>query len=164
MAAFVAGLVAGDRRAGALAGGVAVVFGTSVYYAIFHWFEGGVGLLYAAAATVGWSLAGLVAGGLFGFAGGLWREGGRPRALAAGLLGGGLMAESALLWGIWDAPTAQRVVVAQAAVGALLAVVLTPRARLAPLTAAVAVGAGTALLVGELVVRELLRTSGWAGA
>lgn len=161
LGAFVAGVLAGERRAGALAGAVAIVSGTAAYYAIFHYVEQSTSLFYAAAAGVGWSVAGAVVGALFGGAGGLWTEGGRARAWAAGILAGGLLAESLLLWHAWDGDSAQRAVVIQALAAALLALALSRRVRL---TASVALGSAGVLLAGELVVRELLRTSGWAGA
>jgi hypothetical protein len=164
LGAFIAGALANGRREGALAGATAIVFGTAVYYAIFHWVEHTAGLFYAAAAGFGWSLAGVVIGAAFGAAGGLWREGGRERATAAGVMAGGLIAESVLLSHVWGADAAQRAVVVQLVVAAILAVALAGRARLLPLTAAVASVSAGALLVGALVVRELLRTSGWAGA
>lgn len=164
LGAFLAGALAGGRRQGAFAGATAIVAGTAVYYAIFHWVEHATGLFYAAAAGVGWSIVGAVIGGLFGWAGALWREPGRARAVAAGLMSGGLLAESLLLSQVWDAGAAQRAVLVQLAVAGLLAVVLTGRARLAPVTLTVATVSAGALFAGELVVRELLRTSGWAGA
>jgi hypothetical protein len=164
LGAFAAGALCGGRREGALAGAVAIVAGTAVYYAVFHWVEHATGLRYAAAAGVGWSIAGAVVGGLFGAAGALWREGGTARGVAAGVLAGGLVAESLLLWQVWDGETARSALTIQLGAAALLAVALTGRARLAPITLAVATVSAGALFAGELVVRELLRTSGWAGA
>lgn len=106
----------------------------------------------------------LVVGVLFGLAGGLAREGGISRAVAGGILAGGLVAESLLLWTLWDGASAHRAVLVQLAVAALLAALLAGRPRLAPLTASVALAATGVLWIGELTVRELLRTSGWGGA
>ena len=161
LGAFVAGVLSGGRREGALAGALAIVAGTAVYYAIFHFVEGTASLFYAVAAGVGWSVAGAVVGALFGYAGGLWKEGGWPQAIAAGILAGGLLAESALLWQTWEGDSAQRAIVIQAVIAGGLALALSRRVAL---TASVAAGAFGVLYVGELMVRELLRTSGWAGA
>jgi hypothetical protein len=164
LGAFLAGALSRGRTGGALAGATAIVFGTFVYYVLAHWVERRTGLFYAAAAGVGWSLVGVVIGAAFGGAGGAWREGGRVRAVAGGVMAGGLIAESLLLTQLWDGPTAQRAIAVQLGVAALLGVILAGRAGLVPLTAAVASLSAAALLAGELVVRELLRTSGWAGA
>lgn len=140
------------------------MFGTFVYYVLSHWVERRTGLFYAAAAGVGWSLVGTVIGGFFGLAGAFWREGGQARAAAAGLMTGALVAESLLLSRIWDGPAAQRAVAVQLVVAGVLALALCGRARLLPITIAVASASAGTLFVGEFVVRGLLRTSGWAGA
>jgi hypothetical protein len=162
--AFAAGAFAGMRRAGALAGAVAIVFGTAVYYVLAHWIERNTGLRYAAAAGIGWAIPGAVIGALFGAAGAAWREGGRPRAVAAGLLAGGLLAEALLLTSVWSTAAAQRALSVELCAAGILGLLLVGRARLAPLALGVAAASTVALLAGELVVRELLRTSGWAGA
>jgi hypothetical protein len=170
VAAFVAGALVGDRGRGALAGAVALVFGTLVYYANRVGFGAGAidGIsvpLRGAPVVVGWCAAAAGGGALFGLLGAWWRRG-SPLAEVAGtaVISGALVGEALLLTHEWSGRAAQLVLTAELAAGAGLPFLLTRRHRLLVpaliLTAVVAL----AVAVTENSVRDALRGVGWRGA
>jgi len=92
--AFVAGIVAARPAAGAWAGPLALMVAVVAYYVAFLivW---GDRLADVRITIVVWLAAALVAGAIFGTAGGAWAAEPRWRPLAAALLCGGLLAEAA---------------------------------------------------------------------
>jgi hypothetical protein len=104
-----------------------------------------------------------VAGGVFGFAGGLWRDGApRSRAAAIGLLSGALAGEALLLMREWPGRAAAVVLAAELAAGLGVVALSRRRAPLA-LTALFFVAATVSVMGTEGVVRDALRLAGWAG-
>jgi Family of unknown function (DUF6518) len=92
MLAFAAGALQDARRAAMAAGMVALLCGVATYYVGFV--LSGYGLLLPF--WMGWSVAAIGGGGIYGYAGNAWRHGPeRWRVLAVALLGGCLLAESA---------------------------------------------------------------------
>jgi hypothetical protein len=96
LCAFAVGTVLPSDRAAALGGAATMVLASVSYYQAVEWFEG---ISSDARSTVIWSLAGLVAGPVFGVAG-RWARGRRDlRWLALAPVAGILLAEGAhLLW------------------------------------------------------------------
>lgn len=92
--AFIAGIVAARPTAGAWAGPLALMAAVVAYYAVFLlvW---GDRLADVRATIVVWLAAALVAGGIFGTAGGAWSSEPRWRPFAAAVLSAGLLAEAA---------------------------------------------------------------------
>ena len=92
--AFVAGIVAARPTAGAWAGPLALMVAVVAYYAVFLvvWSDR---LADVRITIVVWLAAALVAGAIFGTAGGAWSAEPRWRPLATALLCAGLLAEAA---------------------------------------------------------------------
>ena len=136
--AFVAGIVAARPTAGAWAGPLALMVAVIAYYAVFLvvW---GDRLADVRITIVVWLAAALVAGGIFGTAGGAWSAEPRWRPLATAMLCGGLLAEAAYqaveLAGC-DCLDATRPALYVVIVDALIAVVAPHRAGRARPTAA----------------------------
>lgn len=164
--AWVLGAVARVPWLGALAGAVALVGGTGAWYAFTVWQIGREALDYAVPVALGWSLASVAAGVVFGGAGALWRSAERDwlRALGAAVLAGSFIGEAIELATIWDGRAARVVLAAEFALGAVLSVLLLisrPRALLLglALTAVIALVAAGA----EHEIRHALRHVGWNG-
>ena len=158
--AFLAGALARDRIAAAVAGAVALVVATVTYYAVNR---AGGGLAGSAVIVVGWSAACVLAGGGFALAGAAWRTGGSlGRPAGAAVLAGALVGEAVLLASEWPDRAVQVVLTTELAAGAALPFLLA-RGRAVPaallLTAVCAVALGTA----EAEVRDALRAVGWRG-
>lgn len=159
IAAFLIGAFVGRRRLGAAAGGAALALGVVVYYAIYHFVEHGMGVVYSTTVGAAWAIGALPAGAVFGWAGAAWHQRRGPWSAAA--VAGALLGEALLLQQIWHRPLAVRVLVIEAAAGVLCALLLSrQRGRAVALTGAVAV----LVVVAELAVREGVRAVGWAGA
>lgn len=162
VAAFAVGALQRGRALGALAGAIALVAGTVVYYVlrVFDW-----GTLDATVPiAIGWCLAAGSGGALFGLAGAAWRGGdARWRAGGAALVGGALIGEALLLSTLWDGRGAEAVLGAELAAGAVLACALTGRRTLVVALGLTAVVAA-AVFLGEQGVRDALRGTGWNGA
>jgi F0F1-type ATP synthase membrane subunit c/vacuolar-type H+-ATPase subunit K len=184
VAGFLGGAVGGWRRGpgglvlGVLAGAVIVGAGSVAYYGLSYW-DGGNDARRAAKLGIGWGAAGLGVGGVLGLVGAAYatriartrREDGRLagswlHGLALGTLGGLLMGESiALLW-VWDEGGLRSMAVLEGLGGAAL-VAFGAAARPwrfivgAVLASAVA---ATVAPIATTVLRETLRTIGWAGA
>ncbi len=164
LTAFLVGAVVGERRRGAIAGGMALAIGTAVYYAVFHFVEHRIGLSYAVVVGFSWAVVGLGIGGVFGYAGAAWRARERwARIVSMSALGGALIGESLLLMTRWDDPTAHAILLAELVVGALIPFVA---ARRREWPAALALGMTFAMtaVVLEAYARAALRTVGWGGA
>ncbi|MEJ7796975.1 MAG: DUF6518 family protein [Solirubrobacteraceae bacterium] len=171
VAAFFAGVLAGDRARGAIAGATALVVGTLTYYALRVAFGGGGRLgagglpLDGLPIVAGWCVASVCGGTAFGWAGALWRRGGSvANVLATAIVSGALVGEALLLTQEWAGRGARLVLTAELAAGALAPFLLTRRRALVvpalALTAAVAI----VVAVTEDGVRDALRDVGWHGA
>jgi hypothetical protein len=91
---FLLGASAKTVPTGALRGLIGLLSAVAAYYALISVFAVGFRLIGASHAATTWGAVALVAGPLFGAAGGAWRHlGGNRRALAAGLLAASLIAE-----------------------------------------------------------------------
>lgn len=175
--AFVAGALLGQRAWGALAGATALVLGTLVYYGLRVALGGGgpLGqfdgeqlrgmLLHGAPIVIGWCLAAVAGGAVFGWAGAMWRRGGTlAHLLGTALVSGALVGEALLLTQEWAGRGARLVLGAELALGALLPFLITRRrALIVPALALTAIVA-LAVAVTEDGVREALRGVGWNGA
>jgi hypothetical protein len=166
LTAFLVGAYVGERRRGALAGGAALAIGTAVYYFVFHFVEGTIGLGYAVVVGAAWAAVGVLIGGAFGYAGAAWR--GRPadrwtRTIAMAALGGALIGEAVLLMTRWDDPTAHAILLVELAIGALLPFVASRR-REWPAALALGMTFATCAIVLGAYARAALRAVGWGGA
>lgn len=160
--AFAVGaLVAGrrTRSVAAAAGAAALVLGTLTYYGICVGIERESSRHYAAAMVVGWCTACVPIGAAFAWLGAWWRS--ARGAVPAAVLAGALAGEALLLRLLWERPAALQVLHLEVLGAVLLALVL-PRRRLPAL--ALMVPVGLAVVVAEALVRESLRSVGWAGA
>lgn len=178
VAAHVAGAIAGWRRRpsalllGALAGAVAIALGSLTYYGLYVWLEDGFGAQRAFRLGVGWGAAGLVIGGAVGILGALvsvrWDPAVRPwlQGASVGTLGGLLVGEAiALLW-VWESPGLRTMAMLEALAGVGIVLVAAVGRSWRWLVAAVLAGGATVAIapVVATLVRESLRTIGWAGA
>lgn len=176
--AYLAGATCAWRRGSnglALAvvgGAVAIALGSLAYYGIYIWFEDGDSPRRAAKLGIGWAMAGLVIGGVVGGLGALLTTatGGRARVwlqgASVGTLGGLLMGESiALLW-VWDSGSLRTMAMLEGLGGAALVAVAAVGRPWRWIVASVAAAAVTATVapIVTTMVRETLRTIGWAGA
>jgi hypothetical protein len=178
VAAHVAGAIAAWRRGpaalllGAIAGAVAISLGSLTYYGLYAWLEHGLYAERAFRLGVGWGAAGLVIGGAVGMLGALvsvrWDPQARPwlQGASVGTLGGLLVGEAiALLW-VWDSPGLRTMAMLEAIGGIGIVVVAAIGRSWRWMLAAVLAG-GVTVAVAPIVatmVRETLRTIGWAGA
>jgi len=164
--AWLLGAFARRPALGAVAGALALAGGTGAWYAFTLWQVGRAALDYTVPVALGWGLAAIAAGAVFGSAGAMWRSAPSTalHALGAAVLAGSFVGEAILLATIWDGRAARAVVAAELLLGLGLAVgLLIGRPRSLPLglllTAVVAVVAAGA----EQWVREALRGVGWGG-
>lgn len=151
---------------GAIAGALALAGGTGAWYAFTLWQVGRAALDYTVPVALGWGLAAVAAGVVFGGAGAVWRSAPSTlaHALGAAVLAGSFIGEAILLATIWDGRAARVVVAGELVLGLVLAVgLLVGRPRsLAPGLALTAIV--TLLAAGaEHWVREALRGVGWGG-
>ena len=159
------GAMAGSRRLGAAGGAAALVLGTGAWYllSIVAAASGWAAVSYAVPVAAAWGVVSLGAGALFGFAGGVWRDGDRAaRAASVALLAGALAGEALLLMRTWSGRAADLVLAVELAAG--VAVLLLARKRV-PLgvTLALFAVATVAVAQSEGIVRDALRLAGWAG-
>jgi hypothetical protein len=106
-------------RVAAVAGVVAELLLVIGYYVT----QSAQGVPHATATAVGWALAGIVAGIVFGVAGAWWRASGPPRSTAAVAVLAGVLVSEGLVRAVrfpWQGPSG----VLMAAVGVALVVVL----------------------------------------
>jgi Family of unknown function (DUF6518) len=163
--AWAVGAMAGSRRLGAAGGAAALVLGTGAWYllSIVAAASGWAVVSYALPVAAAWGIVSLAAGAVFGFAGGVWRDGNRlARGASVALLSGALAGEALLLMRTWSGRAADAVLAAELASG--LAVLLLARRRV-PLGITLALFALATVLVSgtEGVVRDALRLAGWGG-
>lgn len=184
VAGFAGGAIGGWRRGagglvlGALAGAIVVGAGSVAYYALSYW-VGGNDARRAATLGIGWGTAGLGVGGAVGLLGAAYatalgrhrpRDRGRPVAswmhgAALGTLGGLLMGESiALLW-VWDSGGLRTMAILEG-LGGVAVVAVGAAARSWRFIVAAVLASAVAATVAPIattVLREALRTVGWAG-
>ncbi len=178
VAAHVAGAIAAWRRGpsalllGAVAGATAISLGSLTYYGLSVWLADGFGAERAFRLGVGWGAAGLVIGGAVGMLGAVVSVRWNPQVRAwlqgasVGALGGLLVGEAiALLW-VWDSSALRTMAMLEALAGAgLVAVAALGRSWQWIVAAVLAAGVTASLApVAATLVRETLRTIGWAGA
>ena len=156
------GALAGRSVAGAVAGAVSLTVATLTYYVLFIRGSATLAILPVA---IGWSLASVAAGGLFGLAGGAWRSASvtAVRVGAVALLAGALAGEALLLASEWPGPVARTLLVAELAAAAALPFLLVRPVRALPAALAVTAVAALVLGVAEHEVRESMRAAGWKG-
>jgi hypothetical protein len=163
--AWIVGTFAGSRIRGAVSGAAALVLGTGAWYllTIVAATSGWAAVHYAVPVAAAWGVVALGAGGVFGFAGAVWREHEpRMRAAAIGLLTGALAGEALLLMRERPGRAAAFVLAIELAVG--LGVLAFSRRR-APLAVTLLffVVATVSVMGTEGVVRDALRLAGWGG-
>jgi Family of unknown function (DUF6518) len=151
LVAFALGLVMPSSRTAAIGGAVALVAASISYYVAVDWFEGTSSTPRSA---VVWSIAGIVAGSTFGFAGFLARHDQRRRRSAWALLAGVLVGEGIhLTWYVGNAQL-RPAGIAELAVAAIVTIVILRRARSAGLVAAIIVAAALATLLATSLINE----------
>jgi len=164
--AWIVGTYGGSRTRGAVSGAAALVLGTGAWYLLTivgGLIDGWAAASYAVPVAAAWGVVALGAGGIFGFAGAVWREREpRLRAAAIGLLSGALAGEALLLMHEWPGRAAAFVLSAELAAGLGLVALGRRRAPLA-LTLLFFAVATLAVIGTEGVVRDALRLAGWAG-
>ena len=148
------GALSERRWIGAATGALALAAATVAWYSLSVAAGGVATVYYAWPVAPAWAIVALVAGGAFGLAGAAWRL--RGVWLPASALGG----EALLLAGQWTGRAAQAVLALELGV-ALALVGWAARRRPAVLPAAIACAA--AMAVGENMIRDALRLTGWAG-
>lgn len=180
--AYVAGALCAWRRGpralwiGMAGGAVAIALGSLTYYGIYVWLEYGHGYGYgvrrAVKLGVGWAAAGVVVGGAVGGLGALlsarWRTGTRDwvQGASVGTLGGLLIGEAiALLW-VWESLSLRTMATLEGLGGAALVLIASIGRPWRWVLAAFAAAAFTATIapIATTMVRETLRSIGWAGA
>ncbi len=176
--AYAAGVICAWRRGphglliGVLGGAVAISLGSLTYYGLYIWLEHGYGARRAFKLGVGWAAAGWVIGGIVGGLGALlsgrWNAPAKPwlQGASVGTLGGLLMGEAiALLW-VWDSLSLRSMAMLEGLGGAALVVIAAIGRPWRWIVAAVLATAFTATVapIATTLVRESLRSIGWAGA
>ena len=162
-AAWGLGALAGSPRRGALAGAAALVLGTFAWYFVSLALSGPGVVDYVVPVSAAWSLAAGAAGGAFGLAGALWRDGNPAlRATSVALLAGALAGEAWLLAGEWTGRAA-RLVLALELGAALTALLLARRRTPVVLTLALFLVAAVAIAGIEEAARDTIRMVGWNG-
>ena len=185
IAGFLGGAIGGWRRGasglvlGAFAGAVIVGAGSIAYYGI-SWWDGVNGARRAAKLGIGWGAAGIGVGGTLGLLGAAFSTallrrrptgGGPPIAswlhgAALGTLGGLLIGEAiALLW-VWDSLSLRTMAGLEGLGGAGLVVAGCLGRSWRFVIAAFAFAALSAAVapIATTMLRETLRSIGWAGA
>ncbi|HEU5205733.1 MAG TPA: DUF6518 family protein [Candidatus Limnocylindrales bacterium] len=143
---FLLGASARTVPTGALRGLIGLLTGVAAYYALISIFAVGFRLIGASHAATTWGAVALVAGPLFGAAGGAWRHWqGTGRAFAVSLLAASLIAEGVAFGKLRTDDAVAIFYLIEIAIGLLLPIaLLRPRERLvgygATLVLAVAMG------------------------
>jgi hypothetical protein len=157
--AFLLGASAKTVPTGALRGLVGLLSGVAAYYALISIFAVGFRVIGASHAATTWGAVALVAGPLFGAAGGAWRHwGGNRRAFAVGLLGASLIAEGVAFGKLRTGDAVAVFYLVEIAIGLLLPIfLLRPRERLAGYGASVILAAAMAIAIEPVtaVVRSI---------
>lgn len=176
--AYVAGMLAAWRRGssglllGMVAGAVAIALGSLTYYGLSVWIQHGYGARRALALGIGWASAGVVIGGIVGGLGALlsarWDNRAKPwlQGASVGTLGGLLIGEAIALFWVWDSPSLRTMAMLQGLGGGALVVIAVIGRPWRWVLAAILAAAFTATVapIATTLVRETLRTIGWAGA
>jgi hypothetical protein len=147
------GAAAERRWSGALVGALSLATATVAWYSLSVAAGGRATVYYAWPVAPAWALVALVAGGVFGAAGAMWRRG-------VWLPAGALAGEALLLAGDWTGRAAQAVLALE--LGIALALVGWA-ARRAPAAIPLAIACAMAMAFGEHAVRDALRSAGWGG-
>jgi hypothetical protein len=147
--AFLLGASAKTVPTGALRGLIGLLTGVAAYYALISIFAVGFRLIGASHAATTWGAVALVAGPLFGAAGGGWRHwDGNRRALAVGLLAASLIAEGLAFGRLRTGDAVAIFYLVEIAIGLLLPVLLLrPRERLAGYGATLSLAAAMAIAI-----------------
>lgn len=176
--AYAAGVLCAWRRGphglwlGVLGGAVAISLGSLTYYGLHIWLENGYEARRAVKLGVGWATAGFGIGGIVGGLGALlsarWKGTARPwlQGASVGMLSGLLIGEAiALLW-VWDSPSLRTMAMLEGLGGAaLVAIAAVGRPWRWVVAAGIAVVfTATVAPIATTLVRESLRSIGWAGA
>jgi hypothetical protein len=163
--AWLVGAAAGSRSRAAASGAAALVLGTGGWYllTVMAAASGWAAASYAVPVAAAWGAVALGAGTLFGFAGGVWRDGNPPaRAASVALLSGALAGEALLLMRTWSGRAADAVLCVELA--AAVAVLLLARRRVPMGVTLLLFAVATVAVSGsEGIVRDALRLAGWAG-
>lgn len=157
--AFLLGASAKTVPTGALRGLVGLLSGVAAYYALISIFAVGFRVIGASHAATTWGAVALVAGPLFGAAGGAWRHwDGNRRAFAVGLLGASLIAEGVAFGKLRTGDAVAVFYLVEIAIGLLLPIfLLRPRERLAGYGSTVVLAAAMAIAIEPVtaVVRSI---------
>lgn len=152
--AFSLGLVMATARAAAAGGAICLVVASISYYVAVDWFEG---ITSSPRGAVVWSIAGILAGAAFGFAGFVARHNQRQRRPAWALLAGVLIGEGIhLTWYVGN-DELRPAGIAELAVAAIIAIAILRRAKSAALVAAITAAAAlTTLLATSLITQAFV--------
>jgi hypothetical protein len=170
---WASGALAGRAAAGAVAGAVTMTTATLSYYVLHvHHFGARLGLVPV---IVGWGAASVVAGGVFGLAGGAWRRASRrpdrgaspsgavrARLGAVALLAGALAGEALLLAREWPEKVGPLLYAELLAAAALPFLLVRPW-RALPVALVLTAVAALVLGAAEGEMRETMRRAGWSG-
>ena len=156
---FLLGASAKTVPTGALRGLIGLLSAVAAYYALISVFAAGFRLIGASHAATTWGAVALVAGPVFGAAGGAWRHRtGNRRALAVGLLAASLIAEGIAFGKLRTADAVAIFYLVEIAIGLLVpALLLRARERLAgyATTLMLAVAFGIAIEPVTALVRSV---------
>jgi hypothetical protein len=147
--AFLLGASAKTVPTGALRGLIGLLTAVAAYYALISIFAVGFRLIGASHAATTWGAVALVAGPVFGAAGGGWRHWqGNRRAFAAGLLAASLIAEGVAFGKLRTGDEVALFYLVEIAIGLLLPFfLLRPRERLAGYGATLVLAAAMAIAI-----------------
>ena len=156
---FILGASARTVPTGALRGLIGLLSAVAAYYVLIAVFGAGIRAIGATHAATIWGSVALVAGPVFGLAGGAWRHWrGTPRELAVGMLAAALVAEGIVFGGLRLGDAGGVRLAVEAAIGILLPAVLLPadeRRSGYLATLALAVAAGVAIGPVTALVRSI---------
>jgi uncharacterized protein DUF6518 len=149
--AFSLGLVMPTARMAAVGGAICLVVASISYYVAVDWFEG---ITSSPRGAVVWSIAGILAGAAFGFAGFVARHNQRHRRPAWALLAGVLVGEGIhLTWYVGN-DELRPAGIAELAIAAIIAIVILRRAKSVTLVAAITVAAALTTLLASSLINE----------
>jgi len=146
---FLLGASAKTVPTGALRGLIGLLSGVAAYYALISIFAVGFRLIGASHAATTWGAVALVAGPVFGAAGGAWRHReGNWRAIAVGLLAASLIAEGVAFGELRTGDAVAIFYLVEIAIGLLIPIfLLRPRERLAGYGATVVLAAAMSIAI-----------------
>ena len=156
--AFLLGTSARTVPTGALRGVIGLLSGVAAYYLLIALSGAGIRAIGASHAAVIWGSVALVAGPVYGAAGGAWRHWpGWPRVVAVAILAAALIAEG-VVFGLRVGDASRVLMTAEAVIGALLPFLLLrhgERVRGYVATLALAVAAGLSIGPFTTLVRGI---------